>query len=349
MTGSVVNTLINSQWATGSGGTRVGYASTITANAQSASATITLSAGNAASNNAGGTASIAAGLIRIGTNAAHIISTTGSFGPISVVGALTASVVSASTYIGVQTATSSSFSAFATSASQAVSASFVTSASYSLSASFAQTASIATSASFVIGLAPQVATFGYAITGSNRFDGNQTITGSLNVSSSTGVNENIIRGGLTIVGDNNGNALGIASGSVAINSPQGTGFFYSNLAMTSSGLRINGDALVTNLIVTASFGGPTSMQVAGNASVTQSLYVGGQLDVNSIGGARGLSITGSAPTILSGSLSGSLITNLGDTYNSTAQARSIVTIDSASMATLISGATTNANTIYFVI
>jgi hypothetical protein len=248
MTGSVVNTLINSQWATGSGGTRVTYGSNITVNAQSASATITLSAGNAASNNAGGTASIAAGLIRIGTNAAHTISVTGSVGPISVVGALTASVISASTYIGIPTINTSSF----------------------------------------------------ATTGANRFDGKQTITGSLNVSSSdTGDDGNIIRGGVIIVGSTGGGAIQVASGSVSINSPQGTGFFYSNLPMTSSGLRINGTALMNDLIVSGVFGGNSSLQVAGNASVSESLnvsgtlIVGNRLQLSSISSSNGLSITGS--------------------------------------------------------
>jgi hypothetical protein len=88
MTGSVVNTTITSTWATGSGGSRVSYGTTINANAQSASATLTITVGNAASNNAGGTASIAAGLIRIGTTDAHRISTTGSFGPMVLVAPL---------------------------------------------------------------------------------------------------------------------------------------------------------------------------------------------------------------------------------------------------------------------
>ena len=247
MTGSVVNTIITSQWATGSGGTRVTYGSTITANAQSASSTITLAAGNAASNNAGGTASLSAGLIRIGTNAAHIISTTGSFGPISVVGALTASVISASTYIGI----------------------------------------------------PTIDTASFATLGANRFVGNQTITGSLNVSSSNGATSNLINGGVTIVGDTGGTAISVASGSVSINSPQGTGFFYSNLPMTSSGLRINGTALMSDLIISGVFSGNSSLQVKGNASVSESLnvsgtlIVGNKLQVSSISSSNGLLITGS--------------------------------------------------------
>ena len=92
MTGSVVNTIVQSTWATGSGGTRVSYASTITANAQSASATITLAAGNAASNNAGGTASLQAGRVNIGATGATI-NITGS-NPNILSGSLSGSLIS---------------------------------------------------------------------------------------------------------------------------------------------------------------------------------------------------------------------------------------------------------------
>jgi len=97
MTGSVVNTIVQSTWATGSAGTRVSYSSTITANAQSASATITLSAGNAASNNAGGTASLQAGRINIGATGATI-NITGS-SPNILSGSLSGSLVSTLTDI----------------------------------------------------------------------------------------------------------------------------------------------------------------------------------------------------------------------------------------------------------
>jgi hypothetical protein len=175
MTGSVVNTQITSTWATGSAGTRVSYTSQVNANAQSASATLTLSAGNASANYGGGTASLLAGRVNIGTTNATITST-GSF-----------------THNG----------------------SFVT---------------------------------------ANGITANQ--------------------GGITAT-----------SGSI------------------NGEFRVNGS----------------------------------------------MNITGSNPTIQSGSLSGSLVSTLTDTYASTPQGNFIVTLDSASMATLLSGATTNANTIYFVI
>ena len=262
MTGSTVNTIVQSQWATGSAGGRVSYNATITATAQSASATVALTAGNGAQNFTQGTASISAGFIRIGAATAHRVE----------------------------------------------------------------------------------------VTGSARILGNTNITGSLNVSSSlSGDAGNFVNGTLTLVAPLNTPAISIKSGSFELTTPQGSGSFYSNCPITSSGLRINGTALVADLIVSGVFGGNSSLQVTANASVTQSLYVGGQLDVNSIGGARGLSITGSNPTITNGSLSGSLIGNLGSIYTASIAPKNLVTLGSASMATLLSGAGTDANTIYFVI
>ena len=176
MTGSVVNTIIQSAWATGSAGGRVSYASNVILNAQSASSTLTLNAGNSAANFGGGTASLVAGRINIGTTNATIIST------------------------------------------------------------------------------------GSTWSHNGQFATSQGITA------------------------NNG---GITATSGSINGE----------------FRVNGS----------------------------------------------INITGSNPTIQSGSLSGSLVSTLTDTYASTPQATFIVTIDSASMATLLSGAGTNANTLYFVI
>ena len=188
------------------------------------------------------------------------------------------------------------------------------------------------------------------VTGSTRFVGNTTITGSLNVSSSLVDDDgNFINGGVTIVGAVNGNAIAIKSGSFALTTPQGSGSFYSNCPITSSGLRINGVALVNDLIISGVFSGNSTLQVGANASVSGNLFVSGVADISSISASKGLSLTGSAPTIVSGNFSGSLVSTLTDTYASTPQATFIVTIDSASMATLLSGATTNANTLYFVI
>jgi hypothetical protein len=109
MTGSVVNTIITSQWATGSGVTRVAYTSNVIANAQSASATLTLQAGTGATL-AGGTASLAAGFIKIGTDSSNRIEVTGSAritgntiitGSLNVVGAIVISSISSSIGIAI--------------------------------------------------------------------------------------------------------------------------------------------------------------------------------------------------------------------------------------------------------
>ena len=269
MTGSTVNTTITSTWATGSGGTRVAYQTSINANAQSASATLTLNAGNLASNNVGGTASIAAGLIRIGTNVAHTISSTGSFGPMILVSPL------------------------------------------------------------------------------------------------------------------NTPALAIRSGSFELTTPQGSGSFYTNLPITSSGMRLNGDARFSGIevigLVGANGSGSVYVENAITASVVSaSQYIGFiesasyattasfALNVptnlattgsnNFIGNqsiSGSIAITGSTPTQqwVSGglNLSGSLISNVTDIYTGSNNANFIVTLGSASMASLIAAGTTNPNTIYFVI
>jgi hypothetical protein len=405
MTGSVVNTTILSQWATGSAGGRVTYGSTIVANAQSASATLTLQAG-AGATLSGGTASLAAGLVRIGSNAVHRIAPTGSFTSIIIDGVLnqpafslrsgsfevttpqgsgsfytnlpltssagringdlvvltniTASIISASNYIGVLSATSSSFSAFAVSSSQAVSASFATNAT------------LAQTASFILGLATQVAALGYAITGSNRFNGNQTITGSLVVSASSG--GSTINGGLLILGDALGDALTIYSGSVAVNTEQGKGFFYSNVPITSSAARFNGQSFIKKLniednsgnaslyvensitasVISASqYIGIPSVNTASFATTASNTFVGNQTISGSTILSGSVVISGSAPVQqwVSGglTLSGSLLSNATDIYTGSNNANFVVTLGSASMASLLAGGTTNPNTIYFVI
>ena len=69
-----------------------------------------------------------------------------------------------------------------------------------------------------------------------------------------------------------GIALAVRSGSVEITSPQGEGYFYSNLPMTSSNLRINGPAIVADLFVSGVFGGNSSLNVSGNSSFTGSVF-----------------------------------------------------------------------------
>lgn len=216
LSGSVVNTQVNAVWATGSSA----FTSQIVETASSGSATLSINVGNLASNNVAGTASIAAGLIRIGTNVAHTISSTGSFGPMILVAPL------------------------------------------------------------------------------------------------------------------NSPALSIRSGSVEVTTPQGSGSFYSNLPITSSALRINGTAIIKDLIVSGTDGGIGS----------GSLFVENNTDIASISSSRGVSITGSLPTIRSGSLSGSLVGNLGSFYTASNAIRNIVNIGSASFNVI----TPNPNTLYLI-
>jgi hypothetical protein len=68
--------------------------------------------------------------------------------------------------------------------------------------------------------------------------------------------------------------------------------------------------------------------------------------INTFSGA--VSFTGSAPSILSSSFSGSLITNLTDIYTDIPAVQQIVTLTSASYAALLSGSLTNPNTLYIV-
>jgi uncharacterized transporter YbjL len=52
---------------------------------------------------------------------------------------------------------------------------------------------------------------------------------------------------------------------------------------------------------------------------------------------------------LSGSFSGSIITNLTDTYTDVAAVQQIVSISSGSYAGLVSGSLTNTNTLYIIV
>ena len=65
-----------------------------------------------------------------------------------------------------------------------------------------------------------------------------------------------------------------------------------------------------------------------------------------ISGALGIS--GSAITFVSGTLSGSVVTNIGDIFTDVAPVNRIITLTSASYAALASGSTTDPNALYIV-
>jgi hypothetical protein len=102
------------------------------------------------------------------------------------------------------------------------------------------------------------------------------------------------------------------------------------------------------------------LQVTANASVSGNLFVSGAVTASIVSASNAringefavsgsVSITGSNPTIQSGSLSGSLISNLGDIYTGSNNANFVVTLGSASMAHLLTNNLTQPNTLYFVI
>jgi hypothetical protein len=122
-------------------------------------------------------------------------------------------------------------------------------------------------------------------------------------------------------------------------------------------------AITASSLVTASFSGNTLTFTKGNGTTfgvvipdvsgstinTGSFATTGSnafFGTNSFSGA--VSFTGSAPSILSSSFSGSLITNLTDVYTDVAAVQQIVTLTSASYAALLSGSLTNPNTLYIV-
>lgn len=102
---------------------------------------------------------------------------------------------------------------------------------------------------------------------------NTNISGTLDVIGNTSFTGSVDVTGSTLSLNNNGGlALKVYSGSVEVTSPQGTGYFYSNLPITSSNLRINGTGLLGDLIVSGVFSGNSSLQVYGNSSFTGSVF-----------------------------------------------------------------------------
>jgi hypothetical protein len=106
----------------------------------------------------------------------------------------------------------------------------------------------------------------------------QNITGSLIISgTSTGAGGETLK----LYGNVDGNALHIYSGSVQVTSPQGTGFFYSNLPITSSNLRINGTAVIKDLFVSGTWGGTGSGSLFVENSITASVISASNIIANS--------------------------------------------------------------------
>jgi hypothetical protein len=230
------------------------------------------------------------------------------------------------------------------------------------------TASFATTASFALN-ATSVNTGSFITTGSSATT--QNISGALNVSGnftvveqfptintnntfftstgSTQLDLSIVRAGggtndvtnLRLQAISGSNTTDTVQSQLLVGNNNNTATFFSSSASIN----------LSTVFATGSMGGRVSYSAnvsvnafsgSANVAITAPIVRMGQA------GAQ-IAITGSNPTILSGSLSGSLVSTLTDIYPSTPQGNFIVTIDSASMATLIAGAGTNANTLYFVI
>jgi cytoskeletal protein CcmA (bactofilin family) len=197
----------------------------------------------------------------------------------------------------------------AVSASQAISSSFATSASVSISSSFATSASqavsssFATTASFALNVTP-IDTSSFATTGSNTFIGNETISGSLNVSGSVTGNVlgnntdtytssprvqqvvTLTQAEYNSIGSPDANTLYIISGSVPFNSANfattGSNTFVGNQTVTGSVTATTG--FTGSLQGTASFA--TTASFALNAGATPTLQ-----QVTTAGATTSASIT----------------------------------------------------------
>ena len=214
----------------------------------------------------------------------------------------------------------------------------------------------------------------FATTGSNNFVGDQTITGSFKVTYVGNTGNPTIEANSTQVRIFNPSAspleISNLSGDVYITA--GGGNPYKDLQVTAGILQpssstyqsqnflqttkiygsltaslqegyawVGGAGDVSVLVATSSFGGG-SINTGSFATTGSNAFFG----TNTFSGA--VAFTGSAPTILSSSFSGSIITNLTDTYTDVSAVNQIVTLTSASYAALASGSLTNPNTLYIV-
>ena len=196
----------------------------------------------------------------------------------------------------------------------------------------------------------------FATTGSNTFTGNQIIdrasklytNGIYWTDPTAGFNNleiiNQIAGNLDLAALNGG--VRIVSSSLNITNGTFTASLQEGFTYVGNGSNR------TVLVATSSFGTPipagtvsSSAQIL-NYNIFATTGSNAFFGTNSFSGA--VSFSGSAPSILSSSFSGSLITNLTDVYTDVEAVQQIVTLTSASYASLVSGSLTNPNTLYIV-
>jgi len=134
-------------------------------------------------------------------------------------------------------------------------------------------------------------------------------------------------------------ATAYTDGRVTFNNPISASAGFT--ASLQNGFAWVGNSLGQNTQVsTSSFG--TTINTGSFATTGSNAFFG----TNTFSGA--VSFSGSAPSILSSSFSGSLITNLTDIYTDVSPVQQIVTLTSASYAGLASGSLLNPNTLYVV-
>ena len=198
----------------------------------------------------------------------------------------------------------------------------------------------------------------FATTGSNTFTGNQFINADLTVSQSKllnfGQSGSIRSSGDTgtIVFDTNGGYQhrNFTSGEYYFEQYANAPMYFYNRA--GAAIAISGSSTSiqdVNFIPFSASLNTRILAVTGSSINTGSFATTGSnafFGTNTFSGA--VSFTGSAPSILSQSFSGSLITNLTDIYTDVAAVQQIVTLTSASYAALASGSLTNPNTLYIV-
>lgn len=190
--------------------------------------------------------------------------------------------------------------------------------------------------------------------------------GNANLIYTSGSNTTFTNGrvfsGIGIVGNNNtfnANQNGDLShvvGVIALGS--GLGITGSSATYSSSPLASHGSVFVGRFNAQDGNKSKTAETVfaVGTGTSTSALKTGFLIDSGSNAFVEGTlnvsgstSFTGSAPSILSGSFSGSIITNLTDTFTSVAAVQQIVSLSSGSYAGLVSGSLTNSNTLYIIV
>jgi hypothetical protein len=188
---------------------------------------------------------------------------------------------------------------------------------------------------------------GFANTGSNVFVGNQIISGNLDISGTLTAS---LEEGYLYVGDASGRMLAVATSSIITQVNTGSLVNTASFNDFSSSVNTKFTAVQASTASLNAFTSSAASRLNSLEARTGSYATTGSN--NFIGNqfiSGGLSVTGSSPiSLLSGSLSGSVISNITDTFAPVPSALYIVTLDSASYASVVTSSLTDQNTLYFV-